>query len=579
MPKIKKLPSGAIEKIAAGEVIEDPACAVKELVENSLDANARTITVTLEMGGRNLIRVVDDGCGMDEEDAEKCLQRHATSKISSFEDLLHITSLGFRGEALPSIAAVSHLTIITRMKNQSTGTKIAAKGGDIVEIKKWGCSPGTSIEVKNLFFNTPARKKFLKTREAEARKISEILSILAISHYNICIQLIKDGRKVMDLPPSRDFRGRISKIYGNKIKDGLRPLDFNAYGVKIYGLISDPEITRRNRKSQYFFVNKRSVSVDALAFALNNSYRAFLPRGRFPLAFLFFNVNPLELDVNVHPSKREVRIFKEKEIANIVKVEIEKILGKPAFPISNHINYLPTRSIPNNNTPAASLLNLFDYNKKETPLSISEPQEPFAKEVNRPFSVTKILGQIKGLFLIVETDNGLLIIDQHAAHERILFEKILNTFKNTKKECQKLLIPEILELNFPEEDVFKDVLPQLLEIGFEISPWGERSYRIESIPGLFSGENVPMLLIDFIHDFIKDNLKPNLSLEEREKGIAASLACKVKSIKSGTLLSNEKIDALTRELLSCKNPNNCPHGRPTFIFFSEEEILKKFKRN
>jgi DNA mismatch repair protein MutL len=578
MPKIKELPTKAIEKIAAGEIVENPASVVKELVENSLDANARTITVIIEKGGGNLIRVVDDGCGMDEEDAKNCLKRHATSKISSFEDLLKITSFGFRGEAIPSISAVSYLTIITRMKNQSTGTKIEAKGGDILEIKKWGCSPGTSLEVKNLFFNTPARKKFLKTEAGEARKIGEILSKIAISHYNIGIKLIKGGRKVIDLSPSKDITARISKIYGEKIKESLLPLNLNTNGLRLYGLISNPEISRKNRTGQYFFVNKRPVSVESLSFILNNSYRSYLPQGRFPLAFLFLDIHPYKLDINIHPSKRKIKIFEEKEITGILNVEIEKTLGKVTFPSFTKVTSLPTRAISNNSSQKSSLLNLFNFSKGDVALNILETQKTFDYESNSKYKITKILGQIKDLFLIVETDKGMLIIDQHAAHERIIFEKILETFSNKGKECQKLLIPEILELNFSEEVIFKDVLPKLSKIGFEINPWGERSYRIEGIPSLFSGENITSILFDFINDFLDNKLKQNLSLKEKEEEIAAGLACKVKSIKAGNSLSNEKINALVKELLSCKKPNTCPHGRPTFIFFSEQEILKKFKR-
>ena len=596
MGQIRILSEQIANKIAAGEVIERPASVVKELLENALDAQATALSVSVSHGGKSLIKVTDNGCGMDREDAQSCLLRHATSKISGIEDIERIQTLGFRGEALPSIAAVSRLSLITRQPTAETGTSIRANGGAIESLKESVTSPGTTVEVADLFFNTPARKKFLKSEGAEYAAIADVFDTTALCFPGVSFCLYKSGVEVARYAASEKLLSRIEQIYDAVFAEHLHPIHLDKEAVAISGYIGTPDSTRVNRSGQKFFINRRPVRLLSLSWALDRAYEEFKARDRFPVAVLFIDIDPSAIDVNVHPAKREVRLLNERFIQDILIKAIKKtfaekgIFPRTAFtaPASTEAPgaYYSDRSqissfaeireaasawkAPASTLPAASFLT-----RDEAETIPRAEQTAALAEVN-PFGITRILGQIQGTYLVAETRDGLALIDQHAAHERIAYEEILDALQRSAANSQRLLFPLTMHLDLKEQSAMESCLPDFLRIGFGINNLGGGTFAIDAVPVFLTEENCARVLQDTLHELMEEMLSQ--AKEKREKTIAAALACKTRTVKAGQRLDEREMLHLVQRLGTTKNPHTCPHGRPTIIRMTIEEIEKRFKR-
>ncbi len=576
MGNIRILDEVVANKIAAGEVVERPAAAVKELVENSLDAGAETIEVRVHKGGKTFIQVVDDGCGMDREDAELCFERHATSKIGRAEDMLGIATLGFRGEAMPSIAAVSQFTLITREHVEREGVKITVEGGKRRAVEVAAAPPGTTVVVKNLFFNSPARRKFLYADATEFGHIHNTLVASALAHPKVRFRLLHNDHLLFDLLPTTGTMDRIGAVFPKEFCNGLVAVEHISHQLTVTGYVGAPVLAKANRAGQLFFVNARPVKNPSLSMSLRQAYQGLLPHGRFPVAVLFLSLPPRQIDVNVHPTKREVRFYKERDLLlRLTDVIIQSLRGADIFKELA----MPTTcdfSLDAPHRAGGPLLRETSrpYSVSAVPpsrVSDSTPIPSFASPA--PF---RILGQFRGTYLIVEVEGGLWVIDQHAAHERVMFEKVLASFDAGKPEIQLFLTPPILELLPHERAILEEYSESLDAIGFSLAPFGGNSYQIRSMPAYFhSGEVIPL-----IREFIDRKQDSDLGslAENRREEIAARVACKMKSIKANETLTPEEMEALVRSLLACSSPFTCPHGRPTLIRLTAAELDKQFDR-
>jgi DNA mismatch repair protein MutL len=576
-------------KIAAGEVVERPAAVVKELVENSLDAGAETIEVRVHKGGKAFIQVVDDGCGMSREDAELSLERHATSKIATAEDIHAITTLGFRGEALPSIAAVSQFTLITREPTKSEGVKITMEGGKNRSVGVGAAPPGTTVVVKNLFFNSPARRKFQHADTTEFGHIHSSLVATALAHPRIQFRLLHNDHVVFDLLPAASTVERIAALYPKEFCQGLVAVEHTSPHLTTTGYVGAPTLAKANRSGQLFFVNSRPIKNPSLSLGLRQAYQGLLPQGRFPVAVLFLQVPPRELDVNVHPTKREVRFRKERVLLGHLSDIVSQSLRKAD--IFKELALSTTRTFPLEAPHHAGGPLLRETRQKYTISSVApsrvsdstrwpsdgrDESSPRGTPTFVPAAPFRLLGQFRGTYLIVEVEGGLWVIDQHAAHERVMFEKVLGSFEAGSPEVQLFLTPPILELLPHEVPILEEYCEALEAIGFSLAPFGGNSYQIRSMPAYFhSGEVIP-LLREFL-DRKQDNDLGSL-VENRQAEIAARVACKMKSIKAGETITPEEMEALVRSLLACSSPFTCPHGRPTMIRLTAHELDRQFDR-
>jgi len=594
MGKIKILPEMLINKIAAGEVIEKPASVVKELVENSLDADANTISVTVKHGGKQLIRVTDNGEGMGPEDAIHSLQRHATSKIENLEDIFRIRSFGFRGEALPSIAAVSRLTLLTRLSEVESGTEIKVTGGEIESVREAGVGSGTTIEAADLFFNIPARKKFLRSERSEFVAVLDTLTVFALGNPAVDFRLYKDNKRAAEFPSCVSLRERIANIHDDDVAEALIPLQADTPEIKISGFITAPEVNRVNRTGQYFFINGRPIKSPALSFSLLHAYEDMLPRGRYPLAFLFFSIALSRVDVNVHPNKKEVRIENEREVQTLLIEAVQQALHtKNKFPTVQVMGaprqaekgspWGRERSMHYPEYTASPALSLI----REAPadsFSVESPDFPFlvsdqAAKEEKTFEMKnpKILGQFQATYLVAECEGKLLIIDQHAAHERIMYEKVLDILINSPSPSQRHLIPITFALDYREQEVMDEYLPLLEKMGFGINNLGRNTFSVDAAPSFLEGVEPKQLLLDFIHDAM-ERQNSGKAFDEKMKSLAASFACKTKSIKGYSHLLPEKMEHLVKSLFQTKQPFTCPHGRPTCITLTNNDLEKQFGR-
>jgi DNA mismatch repair protein MutL len=599
MGRIKILSQLIANKIAAGEVIERPASVIKELMENALDAEAKTVSVTVSHGGMSQMSVVDDGCGMDPDDAQACLLRHATSKISAIEDLERIDSLGFRGEALASIAAVSRLTLVTRPHAAATGTSIKASGGTIETIAEQAAAAGTSIDVADLFFNTPARKKFLKSEGAEYAAIADVFDTVALCFPRKTFSLYKNGHAVASYPACEMLRERIGQIHSPEFADHLHQVCGEHPDVKIQGYIGTPDNTRVNRSGQKFFINRRPIRSIGLSLALERAYEEFKERNRYPVAILFFEIDPAFVDVNIHPAKREVRILNERFIQDVLIRAVKKTLAE---------NGIVSRPFPSD--PESALYRDTAYPEPSRQLSFAQirdaaarwktPAQAEAREGERsftfgnepgpgradkklieedeyiPFGISRILGQVQNTYIIAEAADGLMLIDQHAAHERIIYEDILAGFREHPSATQRLLFPLTLHLDLKEQGVMENCLDEFQKIGFGINALGGGTFSIDMVPAFFAEEDSARVLIDVLHELMEENLSQ--SREKRQEILAAAIACKTRTVKAGARLDEREMVHLIRRLGKAQNPHTCPHGRPTMFTVSTAEIEKRFKR-
>lgn len=590
MNAIRVLPESLANKIAAGEVIERPASIVKELVENALDAGAKQIEVMVHFGGKSLIRVADDGSGMSPQDAQLAFQRYATSKISSADDLTQIASYGFRGEALPSIAAVSRVKLITRTAKNPTATEIVIEGGKLQSVKEIAGKPGTVIEVRDLFFNTPARRKFMKGESTETGHIYEMVCNLALSRPDVRF-IYKEGEKTeLDLLPGQTVRERAIAILGEETAKYLLEVDSSVSGIRIRGVIAKPHAAKANRTGQIFFINKRWVRSFSLSYALQAGYHGLLMHGQHPQAVLFLDLDLTRVDVNVHPTKQEVRISNEAELKSLLKEAVSQALsGSPdlAPQLKTPTFQRPVSDPPTRSGGLPSFL-YPSHQSDDNQSVVSEPQTvSFPSVTIQPslieaislrdkLKITKVLGQIHHTFIVAETDEGLMLVDQHAAHERVMFESLVKNFNQAAPVSQRLLMEEMLELHPKQHGLLEQALPMLRKTGFEIEPFGAKTFVVRAVPAIFEKENAVTVLKTFLEE--KEEGKLKTGLENQKEEIAALIACKKKSVRAYDPLSAVQLQALLERLAQCENPFACPHGRPAFIQYTFLDLEKQFKR-
>ncbi len=579
--KIEVLPESISQIIAAGEVVERPASVVKELMENAVDAGSSEITVELRAGGLQLIRVVDSGEGMDQEDVPLAFQRYATSKIRKAEDLYAIHTLGFRGEALPSISQVSKMTLQTRTLHSLSGTKVICEGGEIKSISEIGCPIGTEVEVKQLFYNIPVKRKFLKSIRSELRFALNHFLRLSLSHPTISFRFIHDGRTLHEYLKTEFPLVRIEAIFGKEIYPHLQPIGFEDGGIRISGFASLASLSKRNAESIYFYVNQRFIKDRMIYRAVLDAYRRILPSNQFPVVILFIALPPSAVDVNVHPTKAEVKFMDPDRVYQAVFAAIRMVLEEGpsrleemapegegrewVFQKSAHPSFLGQETL---SAPSFSM-----SGKEEGILTVQDGGGlPWKAEEKWPYTV---LGQIQGTYILCEGEGNLIFIDQHAAHEKILFEKFKKKYENRSMISEKLLLPLLMELSVEESYILESAGEALKEIGFEIEPVGEKLFAIRSIPS-FIDQKDPK-------EFVREILGELSFLEKRRKGeeaihtLLVTLACH-SAVRANFVLKREEMDKLLEDLIPFHPSTTCPHGRPIFFVLPLDELRKQFKR-
>lgn len=679
MNRIRLLPEHVANQIAAGEVVERPASVVKELVENALDAQASRIKVEIQAGGRSMVRVTDDGVGMNRDDALLCLERHATSKIRQAEDLAAIATMGFRGEALPSIASVSRFVLTTRERDNASpeGTQIVISAGKILEVKAAGAAPGTSVEVRQLFFNLPARRKFLRTEETESAHIQHYLTLAALAYPEVAFTFSKDGRLIWQLPPARGkgsgmeerleaLRERLRAFYGSEQR--LVPVNFSrvysepesdtASGpewatasaalsklgtppksaetiFRVWGFIGAPGISRATREDQHLFVNRRPVENRGLNYALLEGYHTALMKGRYPVCCLFVELDPAAVDVNIHPAKREVKFHREGDVRRLVTLAVrEALLGfhnaptppaealrtKPeveARAVTNPPASLSPRPAPDQpvvpgrqhalpNFPSSLApppIEAARPGSAQVPLHLgfggARPAEPAAEgraavrlDSTAPAPTSpapaapmplpllsvplRLVGVVGKLYVVLESDRGLVLLDQHAAHERILFEQMLTRLEqNQQAPSQKLLLPHTVELSARDANFVREQLPALARLGVGLNEFGERTFLLDALPPFVHAGDPRQFVVELIDELKAAGQEVN-SLRLGEHTVAKTV-CR-HAVKAHDPLAGPELEKLIEDLRRCAMPYTCPHGRPTLIEMNFRELEKRFGR-
>ena len=581
--RISKLPDDLANQIAAGEVVERPASVVKELVENAIDAQAARIVITAEYGGKKLIRVEDDGIGMDPEDARLSLERHATSKITRADDLGAIVTLGFRGEALPSIASVSHFRLRTRARGSASGTEIRVRAGIIESVVEAGSPEGTMVEVADIFYNLPARRKFLKSDAAEAAQLSKFVTQLALGYPEVGFTLTSSGRKVMAVPPVTSLSDRLYQIYGDR--HDLVPVERESGGIRLHGVIAALAEQGPVRGPQHVFVNRRVVKDRTIAHAILDAYSVATNKERSPEVHLFLEVPPDRIDVNVHPTKAEVRFKEQSLVHELVRRAVGDALGKGPAPelTLRTSDVLPGRPM-QPSIPGALAGGSF-------PSRWSKPAGRPSNDVERPSNAVErstndvepssnvrpmiALGQFRDTFIIAMDNEGLCIIDQHVAHERVLFERIMERLTTESLESQRLLIPVVIDLPAAERSALVSKTEVLARVGFEIEEFGGDSIRISSVPALLPPDECDAAIRALADDL--EGLDRGLRIEDALKQIAATTACHA-AVKAHYPLTLEKMHHILEELRATAYSTVCPHGRPVMLRITRREIEKNFDR-
>ncbi|MFL6214453.1 MAG: DNA mismatch repair endonuclease MutL [Blastocatellia bacterium] len=670
MAKIRVLPDALANKIAAGEVVERPASVVKELLENALDAGARSLNIEVEAGGKRLIRIIDDGEGMMRDDAVVAFERHATSKLRSVEDLEAITTLGFRGEALPSIASVSRLHLRTKTVSDIEGTEVEFNGGKLVGVRDIAWPGGTEIEVKELFFNMPARKKFLKSDATETYHITNLVQHYALANPQLSFLLINNGRDAIRVAPARSLKERAYQILGGALLNKLLEVKAESDSLRVEGFVSNPQEQRSSRDQQYLFVNRRFVRDQLIGRAISEAYRSMMPSGTYPAVVLFIDAPPTEVDVNVHPAKTEVRFLHESAIIAFVRnavaeairatepttrIGINRSDAETTAPRSSLSGSSPrnqsvnaqanaawrstkdeswndtapgaieenrgeairlsvsnraTQAAPDEaemsadssfdqvttqgeslaasreeasasaNQPALESLGLFeppatDANESQVANAVAETKAPQAPSLPNLGHGIKPLGQIRDSYIVATDEEGLLLVDQHVAHERVLFEQFRDTRLARPADVQPLLIPETLDLSPAEADAFGVVQDELDSIGVETMQLSGRTIAIKTAPAGLAAKDVIALVREALG--VVESERRSFSLDHLRDEIAASLACKA-AIKVNMRLTSEKMQWLIDELMKTQNPMTCPHGRPIIMRMDLRDIERGFKR-
>jgi DNA mismatch repair protein MutL len=579
--RIRLLSEHVANQIAAGEVVERPASVVKELVENALDAEATRLTVAVKHGGRTAVVVTDDGFGMSRDDALLALERHATSKITKAEDLAEVRSLGFRGEALPSIAAVSRFTLTTRERGALSGTQIEVAAGKILSVKDVGAAEGTVVEVRNLFFNLPARRKFLRAPPTETAHIERIVTLCALAHPRAAVRLVVDDREVFNLAPTGNLLDRLRELYGAQLCEELVPVGTlegaapsaspagmaaterrPPVGSRVTGFIGRPGVSRADRRQQHVFVNGRPVESRGINFALLEGYHTALMRGQFPVTFLFVEVEPAAVDVNVHPTKREVRFRDEFAVRQAVIDAVRAALEPPGAA-------KPLPVVAGRDEPVAQPQSF------PLPAAVPTQQALPGAEVQTEDGLWRILGAIGDLYVVVESPEGLVLLDQHAAHERVLFERMLRDLAAESAPSQKLLLPQTLELEATEAEFLRRNLKTLQKFGVGLSEFGEKAFLVDALPPYLPLEGVAQWFRQVVDELRRAGEQAHVRRLTEDQ--IATTVCR-HAVKARDPLRGEELRALLRQLHECELPYTCPHGRPTMIQFSYAELEKKFGR-
>lgn len=652
MGRIRVLSDNVANKIAAGEVVERPASVVKELLENSLDAGGTRIRIEVEGGGRRLIAITDNGCGMGQDDAMLAFERHATSKIHDADDLLNIATLGFRGEALPSIASVSRFTLETRQQEDQAGTRIEIAGGKLLKVEETGAPPGTAITVRDLFFNTPARKKFLRSESTELSQIASLVTHYALAHPDKHFELHSMTHNMLIASPVKTHSERLYQIFGRETLDQLIPIaaeteleragipepppwrradDYEppvASKVRLHGFVSKPELQKLNRNSIFVFVNQRLVRDRLVQHALTDAYRNIIPPTVFPVVLLFLELSPTEVDANVHPAKTEVRFRQQTFVHDFVRDSVRAALMKarPVPQFTREILAQPTAAAAL--SPGASLPRNEAVGEEVGAFTLTAPAIPArtatlgfenafrlegtgitaaphlaaigVEEIERPLirnaaqcgevfdgaeeaehrmapqlASLRPLGQVRESFILAVNEEGLWIIDQHVAHERVLFERVLKQRHTESIAVQKMLMPIVVELTPGQQAVFAEISDELGRNGFEVELFGSRTVVVKAVPAGVESCDIEHMLGELLVEFEREQQRMNL--DQVRHRIAASIACHA-AIKVNLSLDQEKMEWLLKELAKTECPMSCPHGRPIVLRYSVKDIQRAFKR-
>jgi DNA mismatch repair protein MutL len=617
MSRIRLLPETVASQVAAGEVVERPASVVKELIENSIDAGSRKIDIVIRRGGISLVRVIDDGCGMDRDDALLSLERHATSKIRSAADLQAVATLGFRGEALPSIASVSRFRLTTREAGAVAGTEIVVNGGKIDIVRDGGEAPGTQVEVRSLFYNLPARRKFLRTENTESRNIEHQIHLQAIGHPQIGFSLLRDDRMLFQLPAAATLGYRIRDLHGIELLGRLVEVNgVPSRNIRIGGFIGQAGLSRQTRTQQLVFVNGRAIESGLLTAAIREGYHTALMKGQFPVTFLFLEIDPASVDVNVHPAKREVRFRDPTAVREAIVHSIQQTLdrGREEWQEKFRAPAIAPATVPGKATPdlklrpevAASaeshrelpylsptVAGVVDLGHSRAAAAVGQPRMPSGlptaspadsaseghtlqpqagKAVQQQF---QIIGVLNKLYVLMENADGLVLVDQHAAHERVLFEELRRRMEEQGVPTQKLLLPQTFDVPPRDADWIERNISILQKMGIGIESFGPGTFKIDSIPGFLNIPDATQFMRKVIDDLKSagNNTSPMRLGEE----MIAKTVCR-HAVKANDPLRYPEIEKLIRDLLECDLPYCCPHGRPTMIQISLIELEKKFGR-
>ena len=596
---IRLLASEVSSQIAAGEVVERPASVVKELLENSLDAGANNISISITDAGRTLIEVADDGDGIPPAELELAASRHATSKLILSEDLFHISTLGFRGEALASIGSVSHFTIISRVDSAKEGARLKVDGGLSGNVEKAGAPVGTLVRVENLFYNVPARLKFLKTDVTERRAIDAMVTRYALAYPTVRFKVTDGRQSTLQTAGDGDRRAILAALYGVDVAKQMLEVMAQEEGLSLTGFISPTSLTRSNRKEITFFVNGRWVQEISLTSALLQAYHTLLMVGRYPLTALFLEIAPEDVDVNVHPTKAQVRFRSQDKVFSFVQRSARKALlaYTPVPSVSPQL--WGTRSVPSQPREIGidwsighdrdQLLALssvegsvnsdqFPVDSDQSSIVNRKSEIPFRHDVGNPsfagVPLLRLIGQIGSTYLVAEGPDGLYLIDQHAAHERVLFERLMAQHEMKKIPSQSLLSPEVVALPPQSAKMLTEQLPFLNHFGFEVEEFGANTFQVRAIPVLFSGGDPASALRALVEDFEEDETPLQAEMEAK----LAARICKRLAVKGGQALTSDEQRSLLNDLEACQSPRTCPHGRPTMIHLSVDMLERQFGR-
>ncbi|MDF7799653.1 DNA mismatch repair endonuclease MutL [Pontiellaceae bacterium B1224] len=620
-PVIQMLPDQVINKIAAGEVVERPASVMKELFENSLDAGATQVDVEVIRGGRQLISITDNGCGMNRDQALLSIERHATSKIRSEADIENIHTMGFRGEALAAISSVARFTLITRPEEELAGTEIQIAGGKFLSCDDIGCPVGTRMEIRNLFFNVPARRKFLRAEQTELSHIRQLFLVMALAHPDIGMSLKVDERMVYSLPMSGNMEDRISELYNHSFFEQLLEIDYSDADYRISGYAGLPQTGRKDRQDQYIFVNGRPASAPVVFHALNEAYHSLIIKGRYPAVFLFIQMEPSLVDVNVHPTKKEVRFRLPNQLRDAIVAALGKALSfdsaveRPKVESQKSISIesdeegieLPPPALPGTPTPPpATVRPIFETQKqmddilrKPEPLldrkpkkesrssnvehrtskeeaAPSQPSPPSPSPEKSPWGWCRIMGQLGGNYVVLETEDGYVLMEPRAAHERVLFEKFMHAAQSHAVQKQGLLAPETVELLPSDAEIVRTNITVLQELGFGVSDFGGDAFIVDALPVYVQDNPVESMLIEIARELEKAGKTRGARELVQEK--IAQTACQM-AVRTKDQLSDQEIEKLVADLAKTDMPYTSPRGRPTLIYTSFTELDRKFSRD